>query len=58
MKEQHSHHSPMSKYTSDRIDQVCEDLVDHTNWSWGDPKTDDIAYIILIHAEPNKEDEK
>lgn len=42
----------MAKYTTDLIDQISEDLVDHTNWSWGDPKTDDIAYIILIHAEP------
>ena len=48
----------MSEYMTDQIDQVCEDLVDHTNWSWGDPKTDDIAYIILIHAEPEEEEEE
>ncbi len=47
----------MAKYTTDRIDQVCEDLVDHTNWSWGDPMTDDIAHIILIHKEPLQEEE-
>ena len=47
----------MAKYTTDRIDQVCEDLVDHTNWSWGDPWTDDIAHIILIHKEPLEEEE-
>ena len=45
------------KYLSDRIDLVCEDLVDHTNWSWGDPWTEDIAHIILIHKEPEEEEE-
>ena len=48
----------MAKYTTDLIDQVCEDLVDHTNWSWGDPMTNDIAYIILIHAEPSNDEEE
>ena len=47
----------MAKYTTDRIDQVCEDLVDHTNWSWGDPMTADIAHIILIPKEPLQEEE-
>ena len=47
----------MAKYTTDLIDQVSEDLVDHTNWSWGDPKTDDIAYIILIHAKPSTDED-
>ena len=46
------------KYLSKRIDQVCEDLVGHTNWSWGDPMTKDIAHIILIHKEPNEEEEE
>jgi len=47
----------MDKYTTDFIDLVCENLVDHTNWSWGDPMTNDIAYIILIHAEPSNDEE-
>lgn len=48
----------MAKYTTDLIDQVSEDLVDHTNWSWGDPMTNDIAYIILIHAEPSNDEKE
>ena len=46
------------KYVGDGVDQVCEDLVGHTNWSWGDPMTIDIAHIILIHKEPNEEEDE
>ena len=45
------------KYMSDAIDEACEQLVGHTNWSWGDPWTEDIAHIIIIHKEPEEEEE-
>ena len=45
------------KYIGDGVDQVCEDLVGHTNWAWGDTMTDDIDSIIIIYKEPGDDDE-
>ena len=46
------------KYVGDGVDQVCEDLVGHTNWAWGDPMTLDIDSIIIIYKEPSEEEEE
>ena len=46
------------KYLSEAIDEACENLVGHTNWSWGDPMTTDIAHIIIIHKEPSEEEDE
>ena len=35
------------KYVGDGVDQVCEDLVGHTNWSWGLQRD-----IDLIQGDP------
>ena len=50
------------KYVGDGVDQVCEDLVGHTNWAWGDLMywngimTEDIDSIIIIYKEPLEEE--
>ena len=53
----------------DGVDQVCEDLVGHTNWSWGlkrvialiqdDPECSDreIDAIIIIYKKQNEEED-
>ena len=57
------------KYVGDGVDQVCEDLVGHTNWSWGlqrvidliqdDPECSDreIDSIIIIYKNPIEGDD-
>ena len=57
------------KYVGDGVDMVCEDLVGHTNWSFGlqsqidlvqnDPECSDreIDSIIIIHKNPIEGDD-
>jgi|TARA_R100000479_G_C6230090_1_gene144872 hypothetical protein len=51
------------KFVGDGVDQVCEDLVGHTNWSWGqehtiedlqnDPEySGEIDTVIIIFKNP------
>ena len=55
------------KYVGDGVDQVCEDLVNHTNWAWGlnrvinliqdDPECSyrEFDSVIIIYKKPSEE---
>ena len=56
------------KFVGDGVDEVCEDLVGHTNWAWGqehiiedlqnDPEySGEIDTVIIIYKNPIEGDD-
>jgi hypothetical protein len=41
------------KFVGDGVDQVCQDLVGHTNWSWGLQRTIDLIQNDPIDYDKN-----
>ena len=62
----------MSRYNSDALDEACEEMQGHTNWSYADtqdlekiiaerkgdiPKDKEIEHIVIFYTEPNDDDD-
>ena len=62
----------MSRYNSDALDEACEEMLCHTNWSYADtqdlekiiaerkgdiPKDKEIEHIVIFYTEPNDDDD-
>ena len=62
----------MSRYNSDALDEACEEMLGHTNWSYADtqdlekiiaerkgdiPKDKEIEHIVIFYTEPNDDDD-
>ena len=63
----------MGRYISDGIDEVCELMLGHTNWSYADtqdlekiiaerkgdiPKDKEIEHIVIFYTEPDEDEEE
>tara|TARA_Y100000004_G_scaffold27119_1_gene27607 strand:+ start:552 stop:764 length:213 start_codon:yes stop_codon:yes gene_type:complete len=63
----------MSRYNSDALDEACEEMLGHTNWSYADtqdlekiiaerkgdiPKDKEIEHIVIFYTEPDEDDDE